>query len=197
MEPATGTAERIQELLSQEELVEFQMRTSPVAQRLLRGGFAFNEIEFRKAYLALATADAKPIVAGAVLNPMQVAAQETPGMQNLKTALGPDRFAQYAKAQDPAFGILKAVATTYRLTPDKVEGAYRLRLERGDRAGPRNDANFRKRQRYGCGKLVRPKRERSDPHHFGAHSRTDRLRTEALLNRTALVWCGKELFSEN
>lgn len=94
---------RVQEILSEDEFLEFQLRESQLAEQLRSINFDWSESEFRKVY-AVRAASTTPT------SPLLPAGLFSSGLlsEEVKQVLGEVRYLKYLKATDPTFGQLSS-----------------------------------------------------------------------------------------
>jgi hypothetical protein len=117
--------------LTPQELEEYNLRSSHAAEavRHLLDGFEPTATEFKEIFYLRQKRDA----ALALLDPgdpdavaaYQQARAETDA--EIKTLLGPERYARYRRAQDPAYKLLTHLAEARDLPPDTAERAYDIK----------------------------------------------------------------------
>lgn len=124
------------QMLSPEELEEYQLRHSPVADKLRHqlDGFNPTEEEFRtlfKLYKTLddqmgdelASTNAMPTEAHARALEQAKAALE----EEIKQALGPARYAEYQRVQDESYRTLLQLAARFDLAPELPARVYEMK----------------------------------------------------------------------
>lgn len=134
-EIAKDVEEGVVKLLNSQELLEYRMRDSALAQQLLATGFIFTEPEFRTVFIKLAAVDdtAKSGFYG------QRFRLDANALTAIQEELSAERGKEFRRLQDPAYRALAEVATTMGLRADEVDTAYEA-IERSRevlrRAGP-------------------------------------------------------------
>jgi hypothetical protein len=128
-------------ILSPEELADYEMRSSPVTNRL-RTAFTImdaSEDEFRRIYAAYSphAEVLYPTSSGGMIfmssdstNPRQVATQKI--MEDLKQSLGPERFAQYQRANDRDFQQLYQLSRADNIPYETLVRAFDTRQSAAD-----------------------------------------------------------------
>jgi hypothetical protein len=121
-------------VLSPEELADYQLRSSPTSRLLARqlGGFDPTEAEFRAIFGAQRAFSEKVLVGvggvmdlGAVTPEAREAAQAQL-VEQLKSALGPTRYADYTRETDRGFQQLVMLAKRENLPSDSAVRAYSM-----------------------------------------------------------------------
>lgn len=114
-----ATEEGIARILTRAELLEYELRESILAQRLLATGFPFSEQEFRAVYAALngkqGEAHPHPASGGLTLDSKEV-----------RGALAKERYELLLRHQDPAYRALRRFAAEKNLPQERVEDAYNV-----------------------------------------------------------------------
>jgi hypothetical protein len=109
----------IEQLLTGQELFEYDLRESAISQRLALSGFAFSEAEFRAVYQIVATS--APDKAGAAPAPNRlIASDHEPA---LRSALG-DRFEEFMRSQDANYQLLAAIGVEHGVDASAIDDAY-------------------------------------------------------------------------
>jgi hypothetical protein len=119
-------------ILTPQELEEYELRHSSVAETLRSqfGGFEPNEEEFRKLFRVQKdfekeiSQSLKPEDAAAVREDAQQALNE-----EMRKVLGPQRYAEWQRAQDPDYKALVQVADRFNLPKEISEGVYSLKMQ--------------------------------------------------------------------
>jgi tRNA U38,U39,U40 pseudouridine synthase TruA len=117
--------------MTAEERYEFELTTSPTADRMRRELIGFNptEAEFRQIFAreqALDTAYAYQDTNDPDVRAAQ-AADEQKMTQDLQTLLGPDRFAQFEQTGNPDYQSLTLLAERFDLPPDVSQTVLDMR----------------------------------------------------------------------
>jgi hypothetical protein len=119
-------------VLSPEELADYQMRSSPTTRLIARqlGGFDATPAEFRAIFEAQRTFGEKTAAGGQMdmgaISPEDRQAAQTQLVDQLKSALGPARFADYTRETDRSFQQLVALVARGNLPPDSALRAYAM-----------------------------------------------------------------------
>jgi hypothetical protein len=127
--------------LSPEELADYEMRSSPVTSRLRTALTIMDasEDEFRRIYTAYSPHSEVlfPTYSSGVVfstsdasNPRQIATQKA--LEDLKQTLGPDRFAQYQRANDRDFQQLYQLTRADNVPYDTLVRAFDARQSAAD-----------------------------------------------------------------
>ncbi|WP_380596460.1 hypothetical protein [Steroidobacter flavus] len=117
------TLQQIRKILSEEQFFEYELRVSPAAQVLAGNGFDFTEEEFRKVFRASGGQSAIRFQGlGFTLTGQPNGSDKT--LAAIETALGPQRFAEYRRAQDPTFKLLAAIGADRGIEPGAIDKAY-------------------------------------------------------------------------
>jgi hypothetical protein len=116
-------ATEIDRLLTPDEKLEYNLRNSPLAQRLRNelGAFQPSESEFRAIYQAQAALQESETSASNGLAGNGATEDE------LKSALGEDRYAEYRRSKDPGYQCLLKVAERYGLPTDAAVQVFDLK----------------------------------------------------------------------
>jgi hypothetical protein len=115
-------AAQLAKALTPAELEEFEMRTSPLGVDLTETltDFQATEAEYRQIFRIrkqLEDGDA----ATAALSPVE---RETRAEEQIKALLGETRYAEYERAQDPAYQELTQLGQRYGLSKESIERGY-------------------------------------------------------------------------
>jgi hypothetical protein len=116
---------QIKAALSASEWQEYRYRRSTLRQRLLATGFDFTRDEYRAVFDAVAAARREregALVAGIVGDPVR----EPQLAEQIRQALGAERFATFQKVQDPLYVTLIHVGKTQNLPAETIDAAYAL-----------------------------------------------------------------------
>jgi len=115
-------------ILNKEEYLEYQLRLSDRANNLRRNleFFHANESEFRAVFQI--DQEYQKMLASSVSQAEREAAV-TYLKVKLESQLGPERYAEYRRANDPNYDVLAQVAAHYNLPEEKVVEAYNIREE--------------------------------------------------------------------
>lgn len=120
-------AAEIVSLLTPEEKFEYDLRNSPLAQRLRNelGAFEPSEAEFRAIYQAQTTKQNTEMAApsGHDSNADDQAFSE----EQLKSALGADRYAEYQRSKDSDYQCLLKIADRYNLSRDTAVQVFDIK----------------------------------------------------------------------
>tara|TARA_B110000879_G_scaffold188181_1_gene250621 strand:- start:606 stop:1652 length:1047 start_codon:yes stop_codon:yes gene_type:complete len=94
---------QVQEILSEDEFLEFQLRESQLAEQLRSIDFDWSESEFRKVYevRAASTSPTSPLLPAGLFSSGLLS-------EEVKQVLGEIRYLKYLKATDPTFGQLSS-----------------------------------------------------------------------------------------
>jgi hypothetical protein len=100
--------EAVAQLLSPEELLEYQLRSSQLASvmRNMSGDFEYTEQEFRDLYQIRTET---PEAFGFGGDRSEFRERNEVATAKIKDYLGPDRFAEYQRSRDPAYGMIKSI----------------------------------------------------------------------------------------
>lgn len=104
---SASCVDAVRKLLTDEELFEYQLRASPLADQLLRFGFAYTETEFREVYRVLAS-------------PSKTGKEQ----EQIERILGKERLARFQQAQDPVYQAMLQGASHRGIGIDAVDAAY-------------------------------------------------------------------------
>lgn len=120
------------QVLTPEELLEFELKTSNVATALKSrfNGFDATEEEFRKIYEFMQPLDDKYSVSRRNPDPVDpdfTAARnqaEKDLDQHIRSVLGEDRYAEWERSRDPAYRNLKQIGAELQLPQESIAQAY-------------------------------------------------------------------------
>jgi hypothetical protein len=112
----------IAEAMSPEELLEYQIRSSPTAQQMRNSMQAFNpsEEEFRAIFKVQQAFDQQYGSTGVPLSPDQQRerqAHQPEVLAQIQNVLGPDRFAEYKRETDPGYIAVNNLVERLELPP--------------------------------------------------------------------------------
>lgn len=119
-------------LLTPEELQEYELRTSQTANRLrnqLRS-FDASESEYKAIYAAQKAMDDRfnrPNNAGVPFDPQLYGQAQKQTNDQIRAALGDDRYKEYVRSRNPDYVTLEAAAKRFDLPETAVEQAYSTR----------------------------------------------------------------------
>jgi len=122
------------EILTPQELEEYDLRESSTANSLRFGLAAFDatEQEFRGIFKIQKTVDdrfsAEIPATGPELRAARQQAQDAADAQ-IKSLLGEQRYAEYTRAKDRDYKAFAAIADHMQLAPDRAAEAYRIKTE--------------------------------------------------------------------
>ncbi len=120
------------QVLTPEELMEFELKTSNVAAALKSrfNGFDATEQEFRKVYELMQPLDDKYSISRRNPDPVDpdfTAARnqaEKDLDQHIRSVLGEDRYAEFERTRDPAYRNLKQIGAELQLPQESIVQAY-------------------------------------------------------------------------
>jgi hypothetical protein len=141
--PVQSPAERdelnkkLRAVMTDQQFHEFELRESVLADQLTAIDFQFSEDEYRKVFdiWSRVIADA-PVGRRQFISPLRAGPSDDQTMQKIRAVLGPDRFAMYARAQDPVYKLLKSTDGLYALKDGTADRAYAVIQEAKAKAGP-------------------------------------------------------------
>lgn len=105
----------VAEILSADDLLEYQLRESATAKRILSSGVEFTEQEFRETYRAEQNFQRN-----------RSAGQMISYRNELKEILGRTKYLQYLSAQDPGFAAIQKVASMHALRDSEALAIYEV-----------------------------------------------------------------------
>jgi hypothetical protein len=128
---------KLRTVMTEQQFHEFQLRESRLADQLTATEFQFTEVEYRNVFdiWSRAIAEAPP-QRRQFISPLRAGVSDDPTMQKIQAALGTERFALYARAQDPIYKLLKATDTLYALKAGTADRAYAVIEEAKAKASP-------------------------------------------------------------
>ncbi len=117
----------IQELLTEDEYLEYQLRNSPLASAMRRtmDGFDYSEQEFRDIFgirNASTMADVRQIGGGREEHAAAVQANN----EQLRDYLGEARYQEYERLQDPVFRSLQSIGERYGSSESELIEVYEI-----------------------------------------------------------------------
>lgn len=116
----------LREVLTKDELFEYELRRSPIAERLRETGFDFTEAEFRKVFAVLLSADHSTMLGPTPTPATWSGPALPPQAQRIAKVLGDERFRQYVKFQDPTYQVLDKTSSAFGLAPTTADAAYEI-----------------------------------------------------------------------
>ena len=116
----------VQELLSQDEYMEYQLRESALAGTMRRSmdGMDYSEQEYRDIYAIRDALETNAISQSGRGGREDLLAAQAEANQLIKDYLGPSRFEEYERLQDPVYRSLQSVGERYGASDANVLAVY-------------------------------------------------------------------------
>lgn len=121
--------QQIEELLGTEDAFEYQLRESRLADRLRQGldNFDYSEREFREIF-SIREAN-EGVEFSRFNNRQEFRDQRRESEAQIRDYLGPGRYEDYARSQDPAYRSLQAIGERYGNTTAEINDVYEVTYE--------------------------------------------------------------------
>jgi len=125
----------IQELLSPQEFLEYQLRESRTANMMRRSmdGFDYGEQEFRDIFEIRQSSQLQPDLAGLNMRDPQVREEfrsdREESRNQTREYLGEERYQELARTQDPLYRSMQAIADRYGKSEQEIISAYEITTE--------------------------------------------------------------------
>jgi hypothetical protein len=122
----------IEELLTPEEFLEYQLRESRTANMMRRSmdGYDYGEQEFRDIFAIRQSTEIRPGQSGSDMRDPQVRAELQSARADvdnqIREYLGEDRYQELERVQDPLYRSLQAIGERYGNSEDDVIAAYEI-----------------------------------------------------------------------
>ena len=130
--------DQLKQILSPDELLEFELRESGVAQQMRNINFDWNESEFREVYKVRRKQSNSSLLMGMMSGTSAY-------NEEIKAHLGEDRYKEYILAADPSLIRFKEQAVKAGLNNTEIDSAVDIYIDYGDRISlAMNSSNRRK-----------------------------------------------------
>ncbi|MGK0470782.1 MAG: hypothetical protein ACJAR0_001254 [Candidatus Azotimanducaceae bacterium] len=117
---------QIAELLGTEDAIEYQLRESRLADRIRRGlgNFDYSEQEFRQIFAI--RQENEGVEFNRFANRTEYRQQREQSETRIRDYLGPDRYEDFARSQDPAYRSLQSIGERYGNSTAEINEVYSI-----------------------------------------------------------------------
>jgi hypothetical protein len=117
---------QIAELLGTEDAIEYQLRESRLADRIRRGlgNFDYSEQEFRQIFAI--RQENEGVEFNRFTNRTEYRQQREQSETRIRDYLGPDRYEDFARSQDPAYRSLQSIGERYGNSTAEINEVYSI-----------------------------------------------------------------------
>jgi len=132
---------QIAELLGTTETFEYQMRESRLANRMRQGlnDFDYSEQEFREIFALRQENEGADF--SRLSNRADLRAQRENSEARIQDFLGPSRYQEYARSQDPAYRSLQSIGERYGNSTAEINEIYSISRDASDQISQLRDSN--------------------------------------------------------